>query len=78
MKQPEGLKQTEDRRRSSVQHLLLPTDLREDAGSGSHSAVHHTVEDGEQAVQRERLRAQEVVARLKRRRVKLEIIILST
>lgn len=37
------------------------TDLREDAGSGGDSAVHHTVEDGEQAVQREGLWPQQVV-----------------
>lgn len=48
-------------------------DLREDAGSGGHSAVHHAVENGEQAVQRERLRPQEVVTRLNRRQVGLEL-----
>lgn len=46
--------------------LSLHTDLGEDAGSGGHSAVHHAVEDGEQAVQRKRLRPQEVVTRLQK------------
>lgn len=48
---------------------LLHPDLREDAGSGGHSAVHHAVENGEQAVQREGLRAQEVVTRLSQRQI---------
>lgn len=38
-----------------------PADLREDAGGGGDSAVHHAVEHGEQAVQGERLGPQEVV-----------------
>lgn len=39
----------------------LDSYLRKDAGSGSDSAVHHTVENGKQAVQREGLGPQEVV-----------------
>lgn len=45
----------------------LDTDLGEDAGSGGDSAVHHTVENGQQAVQRERLWPQKVVTCLKKR-----------
>lgn len=48
---------------------VVAPDLREDAGSGGHSAVHHAVENGEQAVQRERLRPQEVVTCLNQRRI---------
>lgn len=48
-------------------------DLREDAGGGGHSAVHHAVENGEQAVQRERLGPQEVVAGLSRGQVGVEM-----
>lgn len=44
----------------------VSSDLGEDAGGGGHSAVHHAVEDGEQAVQREGLRPQKVVTRLER------------
>lgn len=55
----------------------LDTDLGEDAGSGGDSAVHHTVENGEQAVQREGLWAQKVVARLKRETEYIDIIILT-
>lgn len=50
----------------NVRSVVAP-DLGEDAGGGGHSAVHHAVEDGEQAVQRERLGPQEVVAGLSRR-----------
>lgn len=53
----------------NIRNELFPslhTDLGEDAGGGSHSAVHHAVEDGEQAVQGKRLRPQEVVTRLQK------------
>lgn len=45
---------------------MLLTDLGEDAGSGGDSAVDHTVENGEQAVQREGLWPQKVVTRLEK------------
>lgn len=44
----------------------VSSDLGEDAGGGGHSAVHHAVEDGEQAVQREGLGPQKVVTCLER------------
>lgn len=44
----------------------LGCDLGEDAGGGGHSAVHHAVENGQQAVQRERLWPQKVVTCLER------------
>lgn len=47
--------------------MLSDTDLGEDAGSGGNSAVHHTVENGEQAVKREGLWSQKVVTCLERR-----------
>lgn len=43
----------------------LDSYLGEDAGCGSDSAVHHTVENGKQAVQREGFGPQEVVTCLK-------------
>lgn len=45
---------------------MLLTDLGEDAGSGGDSAVDHTVENGEQAIQREGLWPQKVVTRLEK------------
>lgn len=47
--------------------MLSDTDLGEDAGSGGNSAVNHTVENGEQAVEREGLWSQKVVTCLERR-----------
>lgn len=43
------------------------TDLGEDASSGGDSAVHHTVENGEQAVKWEGLWSQKVVTCLETR-----------
>lgn len=54
-------------------HAVDAADLREDAGRGGHSAVHHAVENGEQAVQRERLGPQEVVTGLSRGQVRVEM-----
>lgn len=51
---------------------MVAPDLGEDAGAGGHPAVHHAVEDGQQAVQREGLGAQEVVAGLDTLAVKLK------
>lgn len=57
----------------------LDTDLGEDAGRWGDSAVHHAVENGEQAVQRERLWAQKMVTGLENRqnilRLYLKIVI---
>lgn len=64
----EPFRQTPDINRwyRSLTHVdLLGSDLGEDAGSGSDPAVHHAVENGQQAVQREGLGPQEVVAGLK-------------
>lgn len=58
-----------------VFNICRCTDLREDAGRGGHSAVHHAVENGEQTVQRERFWPQEVVTRLNQRQVQLELMI---
>lgn len=52
---------------------VAAADLGEDAGGGGHSAVHHAVEDGEQAVQREGLGPQEVVTGLSREQVTFQI-----
>ena len=41
-----------------------PADLGEDAGTGGHPAVHHAVEDGQQAIQGEGLGPQQVVTGL--------------
>ena len=53
----------------TAESLSVSADLTENTGGGCHSAVHHTVEDGQETVQRERLGPQQVITGLNGREV---------